>query len=179
MTPKKKAALSMQDTPLPKLIVGYALTTFCALFFDALYNLADTLFVGYGVGDDAMGGVSVVFPFMLFQGAVAQMIGGVFFVRSACAVSGFHCASAEAKCGNGRVAFGSACLCACGGGKCSRVENLQTVMHNPVGADAFIRPSAIGFLHKPNSDTQSVGADAFIRPSTVGFSTNPTVNRNP
>lgn len=76
MKPKKKTTLSMQDTPLPRLIAGYALTTFCALFFDALYNLADTLFVGYGVGDDAMGGVSVVFPFMLFQGAVAQMIGG-------------------------------------------------------------------------------------------------------
>ena len=76
MTPKKKTALSMQDTPLPRLLAGYALTTFCALFFDALYNLADTLFVGYGVGDDAMGGVSVVFPFMMFQGAVAQMIGG-------------------------------------------------------------------------------------------------------
>lgn len=76
MTPKKKTALSMQDTPLPRLLVGYALTTFCALLFDALYNLADTLFVGYGVGDDAMGGVSVVFPFMMFQGAVAQMIGG-------------------------------------------------------------------------------------------------------
>lgn len=76
MKPKRKTTLSMQDTPLPRLIAGYALTTFCALFFDALYNLADTLFVGYGVGDDAMGGVSVVFPFMLFQGAVAQMIGG-------------------------------------------------------------------------------------------------------
>lgn len=66
----------MQDTPLPRLIADYALTTFCALLFDALYNLVDTLFVGYGVGDDAMGGVSVVFPFMLLQGAVAQMIGG-------------------------------------------------------------------------------------------------------
>ena len=76
MKPKKKTALSMQDTPLPRLLVGYALTTFCALFFDALYNIADTLFVGYGVGDNAMGGVSVVFPFMLFQGAIAQMIGG-------------------------------------------------------------------------------------------------------
>lgn len=76
MTLKKQAAHSMKDTPLPKLIIGYAATTFCALFFDALYNLVDTLFVGYGIGDDAMGGVSVVFPFMLFQGAVAQMIGG-------------------------------------------------------------------------------------------------------
>ncbi len=76
MTPKKQTALSMKDTPLPKLIAGYAVTTFCALLFDALYNLVDTLFVGHGVGDNAMGGVSVVLPFMLFQGAVAQMIGG-------------------------------------------------------------------------------------------------------
>lgn len=32
------------------------------------------------------------------------------------------------------------------------------MIHNPVGADVLIRPSAIGFLHKPNGDTQSVGA---------------------
>ncbi len=66
----------MKHTPIPRLLGSYALTAFCALFFDALYNLVDTLFIGYGVGDNAMGGVSVVFPFMLLQGAVAQMIGG-------------------------------------------------------------------------------------------------------
>jgi len=72
----KQETLSMKHTPIPRLLGSYALTAFCALFFDALYNLVDTLFIGYGVGDNAMGGVSVVFPFMLLQGAVAQMIGG-------------------------------------------------------------------------------------------------------
>ena len=51
-------------------------TTFAALFFGALYNLADALFVSRGVGDDAMGAVSVVLPFTILQGAAAQAIGG-------------------------------------------------------------------------------------------------------
>ena len=51
-------------------------TTFAARFFGALYNLADALFVSRGVGDDAMGAVSVVLPFTILQGAAAQAIGG-------------------------------------------------------------------------------------------------------
>ena len=58
------------------LVLRYSLTTFAALLFSALYNLVDTLFVSRGVGDTAMGGVAVVFPFMIIQGAVAQTVGG-------------------------------------------------------------------------------------------------------
>lgn len=51
-------------------------TTFAALFFGALYNLADAVFVSRGVGADAMGAVSVVLPFTILQGAIAQALGG-------------------------------------------------------------------------------------------------------
>lgn len=66
----------METEKIPKLIFSYSAVTFCALLFDALYNIVDTLFVSRGVGDDAMGGVSIVFPFMLIQGGIAQMVGG-------------------------------------------------------------------------------------------------------
>lgn len=66
----------METVSIPKLIFRYSSVTFCALLFDALYNIVDTLFVSRGVGDDAMGGVSIVFPFMLIQGGIAQMVGG-------------------------------------------------------------------------------------------------------
>ena len=66
----------METVSIPKLIFRYSTVTFCALLFDALYNIVDTLFVSRGVGDDAMGGVSIVFPFMLIQSGIAQMVGG-------------------------------------------------------------------------------------------------------
>lgn len=65
----------MRTQSIPKLITKYSLATFCALFFNELYNIIDTLFVSKGVGDNAMGGVSIIFPFMIIQGAVAQTIG--------------------------------------------------------------------------------------------------------
>lgn len=65
----------MGTASLPKLIAKYSVVTFCALFFNELYNIIDTLFVSRGVGDNAMGGVSIIFPFMMIQGAISQTIG--------------------------------------------------------------------------------------------------------
>lgn len=61
---------------IPKLILGYSVTTFFALFLNSIYSLVDAVFVGYGVGLDALGAISAVFPFTVFQGAIATMIGG-------------------------------------------------------------------------------------------------------
>lgn len=61
---------------IPALVFKYSLTTLAALLFSALYNTVDALFVSRGVGDNAIGGVSVVFPFMIIQAAIAQTVGG-------------------------------------------------------------------------------------------------------
>lgn len=76
MQNNKNKTAEMETKPIPKLILSYSSATFFALFFDALYNIVDTLFISHGVGDNAMGGVSVVFPFMMIQAAIAQMVGG-------------------------------------------------------------------------------------------------------
>ncbi len=65
----------METQSVPKLIAKYSFFTFCALFFNELYNIVDTLFVSRGVGDNAMGGVSIIFPFVMVQGAIAQTVG--------------------------------------------------------------------------------------------------------
>lgn len=65
----------LETAGIPKLILKYSSVTFIALLFDALYNIIDTLFVGRGVGDNAMGGVAVALPFMLIQGAISQTVG--------------------------------------------------------------------------------------------------------
>lgn len=67
---------AMADGKISSLVLRFSLTTLAALFFSALYNIVDTLFVSRGVGDNAMGGVSLVFPFMIIQSAVAQTVGG-------------------------------------------------------------------------------------------------------
>lgn len=66
----------LQNEKISKLVISYALTTFISLLLNSLYTLADSLFVSWGVGDNAMGGISIVFPFVLIQSAIATALGG-------------------------------------------------------------------------------------------------------
>lgn len=61
---------------IPRLVLSFAATTFVALILNSVYNITDTLFVSWGVGDHAMGGVSIAFPLILLQGAISTAIGG-------------------------------------------------------------------------------------------------------
>jgi len=67
---------SLGEDPIPRLVFRFTATTLAALLFNSLYTLLDALFVSWGVGDDAMGGVSIVLPFVVLQGAVASAVGG-------------------------------------------------------------------------------------------------------
>ncbi|MCC8023546.1 MAG: MATE family efflux transporter, partial [Clostridiales bacterium] len=67
---------ALGEEPVGRLVLRFASTTLAALLFNALYSLTDTLFVSWGVGDNAMGGVSIVFPFVIIQGAVSTAVGG-------------------------------------------------------------------------------------------------------
>lgn len=66
----------LQNEKVSKLVISYALTTLIALLLNSVYTLLDSLFVSWGVGDNAMGGVSIVFPFVLVQSAIATALGG-------------------------------------------------------------------------------------------------------
>lgn len=61
---------------IPKLVFSFFITAFIGLVLNSIYNLTDTLFISRGIGDTAMGGVSIVMPFVLLQGAISTMIGG-------------------------------------------------------------------------------------------------------
>ncbi|KAA3659648.1 MAG: MATE family efflux transporter [Chloroflexi bacterium] len=67
---------NLSQEKIPKLVVSYTLTTLSALLFHSIYTLIDSLFVSWGVGDNAMGGVSIIFPFVLLQAAIATALGG-------------------------------------------------------------------------------------------------------
>ena len=49
------------ETPIPKALLSMGLPTMTGMLINALYNLADTYFVG-GLGTDSMAAVTVAFP---------------------------------------------------------------------------------------------------------------------
>jgi putative MATE family efflux protein len=59
-----------------RLLLRYAANTLAALLFHSCYTLTDALFVSWGVGSSAMGGVSAAFPFVIIQAAIAAVLGG-------------------------------------------------------------------------------------------------------
>lgn len=67
---------ALGEENIPRLALRFTGTTLVALLLNAVYNLSDALFVSWGVGDNAMGGVSIVFPFAILQGAIATAVGG-------------------------------------------------------------------------------------------------------
>lgn len=60
---------------ISRLIAGFALTAFAGLLLNSVYSLTDALFVSWGVGNDAAGGISAVYPFVILQGAISTAIG--------------------------------------------------------------------------------------------------------
>lgn len=60
MNGNKKMEL-LGSTPIPKALLSLGIPTMVGMLINALYNLADTYFVG-GLGTDAMGAVTVAFP---------------------------------------------------------------------------------------------------------------------
>lgn len=65
----------LAEAPIGKVLYQLALPGTIGMMFNALYNLVDTIFVGQGVGGEAIGGLTVSFPIQMFIMAIAMMIG--------------------------------------------------------------------------------------------------------
>ena len=57
------------------LLVRMSVPATVAMFVHALYNLVDTIFIARGVGTEAIGGLTIAFPFQMIVMAFAMMIG--------------------------------------------------------------------------------------------------------
>ncbi len=66
---------TLGEEKIPRLVLKFTSTTIAGLLLNAVYFLTDALFVSWGVGDNAMGGVSIVFPFVILQGAISTTVG--------------------------------------------------------------------------------------------------------
>lgn len=70
---KKTAELA--ETDVGRLMVKYFVPAFIGVFVNSLYNIVDRIFIGQGVGAEALSGISVIFPVMLIMMGFGMLIG--------------------------------------------------------------------------------------------------------
>ncbi len=71
----KTGNVNLGTEKISKLLKKMTLPVSVSLLVNALYNIIDTIYVGQGVGMDALGGLAVVFPIQMAIGAIGFMIG--------------------------------------------------------------------------------------------------------
>lgn len=73
---KQSNSEALSEEKIPHLVLRFTMTTLTALVLNSVYTLIDALFISWGVGVNAMGAMSVVFPFVILQGAISTAVGG-------------------------------------------------------------------------------------------------------
>jgi len=63
------------NAPISKLLVKMSVPMIFAMLVNGLYYLVDAIFVGWGVGSDGLGGLTVVFPLQMFAIALGMAVG--------------------------------------------------------------------------------------------------------
>ncbi len=61
--------------PIGRLLWQYSLPAIIAMVASSIYNIVDSIFVGQGLGDEAISGMAVASPFMNLSAAFGAMIG--------------------------------------------------------------------------------------------------------
>ncbi|HZK21712.1 MAG TPA: MATE family efflux transporter, partial [Oscillospiraceae bacterium] len=65
----------MLELSIPKLLLKFSLPAIVALLVNAFYNIVDSIFVGQGVGDMGLAGVTVCFPIVTTFIAFIMLVG--------------------------------------------------------------------------------------------------------
>jgi putative MATE family efflux protein len=65
----------LRDANIGRLMFKYFVPAFVGVFVNALYNIVDRIFIGQGVGAEALSGISVIFPVMLIITGFGMLIG--------------------------------------------------------------------------------------------------------
>jgi len=71
----ERDAIDFGRMNIPRLFLKLFVPTFMGLLFGALFNVADGIFVGRGVGSDALAAVNIAAPMYMFFTGVALMFG--------------------------------------------------------------------------------------------------------
>jgi putative MATE family efflux protein len=70
-----RRSAQLEEEPVARLLWSFSLPAIVGLLSQALYNAIDRIFVGQAMGDDAIAGVAVAFPFTLILVAFGQLFG--------------------------------------------------------------------------------------------------------
>jgi len=65
----------LESANVGRLMLKYFVPAFVGVFVNALYNIVDRIFIGQGVGAEALSGISVIFPVMLIMMGFGMLIG--------------------------------------------------------------------------------------------------------
>jgi len=71
----QNSPLILGTEPISKLLRQYAIPAIIAMTASSLYNMADSIFVGHGVGPLAIAGLALTFPFMNLAAAFGSLVG--------------------------------------------------------------------------------------------------------
>lgn len=65
----------LENSGITSLLWKYFLPAFTGVIINSLYNVVDRIFIGQGVGAEALSGISAVYPIMLILMAFGMLIG--------------------------------------------------------------------------------------------------------
>ncbi len=66
----------LENSPIGKLLYKYSLPSIVGMVVMSVYNIIDRMFIGQGVGPDAIAGLAITFPVMNVSAAFGVLIGG-------------------------------------------------------------------------------------------------------
>ena len=72
---KQNSPLVLGTEPIGKLLTRYAIPAIIAMTASSLYNMADSIFIGHGVGALAISGLALTFPLMNLAAAFGSLVG--------------------------------------------------------------------------------------------------------
>ena len=72
---KQHDTLTLGTDPIGRLLTQYAIPAIIALTASSLYNMADSIFIGQGVGAMAISGLALTFPMMNLAAAFGSLVG--------------------------------------------------------------------------------------------------------
>ena len=66
---------ALADAPLGRLVTRFSWPALVSMTLNALYSIVDRIYIGQGCGQDAMAGLTLVFPVMMVFGAFGVFVG--------------------------------------------------------------------------------------------------------
>jgi len=93
----------LDKAPIGKLLFKYSLPSVVGMVVMSAYNIIDRMFIGQGVGPDAISGLAITFPVMNISAAFGVLIGGGAGARTSIVLGQGRRRTAEVILGNSLV----------------------------------------------------------------------------